>query len=80
MPLEAERFELAQALGRQMRGAAGDDRERIRRGFRRCLQRAPEAAEVDVLLRLLRSQGDGGQAWTAVARALLNLDEFLTRP
>jgi mono/diheme cytochrome c family protein len=71
-------FEYAQALaGRVLRDGPGDDAGRIAFAFRLCLGRNPTTRETEVLSRLLR-QHEGG-AWTSVARALLNLDEFITR-
>ncbi len=68
------------------------DSDRIRFAFQRCLGREPDRVEMDALRELLdreRRNGDAGAegeppteeplAWTSVARALLNLDEFITR-
>jgi hypothetical protein len=75
-------FELAQGLaGRIVREVAAGDKARLAHAFRLCLGRTPGAREQEVLLRLLRQQCPDGEfaAWTSVARALLNLDEFITR-
>ena len=53
--------------------------------FDRTLQRGLKAAEGQRLLAFLAAQRDAQKeksepaAWTAVARVLLNLDEFMTR-
>jgi hypothetical protein len=77
-------FEFAQALaGRVLREAKPADGERLRHAFRLCLARTPTPAEEQRLTGLLRellAEGDDlRQAWTTVARVLLNLDEFITR-
>ena len=66
---------------------AQTDEDRIQQAFRLCLSRAPEDEEVDVLLDLIASEREAlegsetaeQQAWVSVARAMLNLDEFITR-
>jgi hypothetical protein len=65
------------------------DEDRLRLAFRLCLAREPDAWETSRLLAFFRKQqGALGAkpvraqvtaAWTAVARVLLNLDEFITR-
>ena len=57
-------FEAAQALAKVI------DKEGLATAFRRCTSRAPEAAELAVLTPLDR---------LSAARALLNLDETITR-
>jgi hypothetical protein len=57
-------FEAAQALAKVI------EKEGLATAFRRCTSRAPEAAELAVLTRLDR---------LSAARALLNLDETITR-
>ncbi len=84
--------ELADAMGERMgkeAGPAADDVARLRQGFLLALNRTPRADESERLLRYLASQRDSAapgdpaaaekRAWAAVARVLLNLDEFLTR-
>ena len=76
-------FEMAQGLAaRVLREAPPSDNERIRHAFRICLARLPEERESRRLTELLVKQRRffaEGAAWTAVARVLLNLDEFITR-
>jgi hypothetical protein len=47
------------------------------------LNREPRADEQERLLRFIRQQRDSNKTeqatWTAIARVLLNVDEFLTR-
>jgi hypothetical protein len=73
---------LAERIVRE-RADSASDRERLRYGFLLCLGRAPLDRELDTLGALLRSggadQGTTGPDWLSVARALLNLDEFVTR-
>ena len=77
-------YELVQALADQVMKEKEDDRERVRYAMERCMCRQPQAAEEEFLLDYLQSQRDISgrserQAWTAVARVLMNLDEFITR-
>jgi hypothetical protein len=66
---------------------AASDEEHMRFAFRLCVARGPSAEEVAVLVKLLlvsreaarEPVGDPSQAWFAVARTLLNLDETVTR-
>ena len=69
------------------------DAERLEYAFRRCLARKPAASESQVLLALCEKQKRKLSApdakakaadvdlaaWTIVARALLNLDETITK-
>jgi hypothetical protein len=82
--------ELAHGLAeRVLREAPPQDTERLRLAFRLCLARSPAPAELERLARLLdqeRSEIVAGNAaerdqlaYTAVARVLMNLDEFITR-
>jgi hypothetical protein len=57
---------------------------RLRHAFRLCLAREPTERELPRLRELLARQMEASDAdqltaWTAVARVLLNLDEFITR-
>jgi len=71
-------FEAAQALGRRMQQAPGDERARLAFGFRLCTARPPTARELDRLQGALAAE-PAAMAWTMVANALLNLDETLCR-
>ncbi len=87
--------EAAKSLGNRMRKADKSDAERLKAGFRFCIARNPSAKELDSLSQLLEKArswfkdnekgaqefaGDAeSSAWTATARVLLNLDEFITR-
>jgi mono/diheme cytochrome c family protein len=76
--------EAAKALARRVAAdlpAAGAD-ERLRHAFRLCLGRAPSPVEFEALQGLLNAQQTArGEeaAWQAVATALLNLDEMITK-
>ena len=83
-------IETARALAQTtMREGGKTDGERLSYAFRRVLTRTPEPKESTELLSLLGHQkaryaGAGAhlgevQAWTAVARVLLNLDEAITK-
>jgi len=75
-------YEFAQALAnRILRESNSEDGERIGYAFRLCLGRQPRSRERQALERLLQRQRGGKSldAWTCVARVLLNLDEFITR-
>jgi mono/diheme cytochrome c family protein len=75
-------YEFAQALaGRILREGPTNDQERIAFAFRLCLGRQPNERERQILERLLQKQHEAKplDAWTSVARVLLNLDEFITR-
>jgi hypothetical protein len=77
------------------KSGADADRSRLEVLFQTCLIRSPETSEADALLSLLRSARDSfrqqpedaeklagspeAATWTAVARVLLNTDEFITR-
>ncbi len=62
---------------------AADVAARVRHGFRLCVSREPSPAEAAVLAALharqLAAHGDEQVAWQAVASALLNLDETITK-
>ena len=53
----------------------GSDREKVVRAFRTAISRRPGDDEVMILLELRRKRG----SWFAVAQALLNLDETITK-
>ena len=75
-------FEFAQALGKRIAAVGDDETARLRHGYLLALGRDPRPEEQDRLLRFLQVQKDSRRAehWTSVARVLLNLDEFVTRP
>ncbi|MGL5094663.1 MAG: DUF1553 domain-containing protein, partial [Planctomycetia bacterium] len=79
---------LADRLRREGPPGAADDRPRIDSAFRLCLGRRPTERETAALLTLVEQErraaapaptGKEDAAWNAVARVLLNIDEFLTR-
>jgi hypothetical protein len=75
--------EFAAALGKRVeQEAAGDDTSRLKHAYLLALNREPRTEEQERLLRLVRVQRDSRSAntWASVARVLINLDEFLTRP
>jgi hypothetical protein len=88
-------LEASRHAGKVLAGEAGTDDEKVSRAFRRILVRAPAPEEQALMLKFLKSQqrrleskeldatklgGDAGAAaWTLLVRALLNLDEFVTR-
>lgn len=76
-------FEFAQAFATRLASLAGRDAERLEQAFLLALCRPPAPSERARLERLLAAQREAGRderaAWTAVARVLLNLDEFMTR-
>jgi hypothetical protein len=87
--------EASQALGRQFAATSGNEETKLTELFRRCLTRPPTEDEVALLNRFLKTQRErlaakeldaeklGGSveeaAWSLVARALLNLDEAVTK-
>lgn len=75
--------ECSKALGRRLIEATQDDVGRIQTGFELCLSRSPATAELEVMLDLVKTQRRDGASeqdlWYGVARALLNLDEMITR-
>ncbi|WP_321477428.1 PSD1 and planctomycete cytochrome C domain-containing protein [uncultured Paludibaculum sp.] len=76
-------MEAAQALADLALKQGGQtDAERITFAFRRCVARPPAGPELSELLTLLKKQEarmEPAQAWTMLARVLLNLDETITR-
>ncbi|MBY0513054.1 MAG: DUF1549 and DUF1553 domain-containing protein, partial [Gemmataceae bacterium] len=74
--------EFADAFGRRIEtDGPADDAGRVRFAFRVCFARDPRPAEAARVLAYLDSQRktDPKAAWPAVARVLMNLDEFITR-
>lgn len=74
---DAAYFELALALAKRITTEAPEDpQQRIDYAFRVALSRPPRPEEAEILATLLdHARGE----WPAAARALLNLDEFITR-
>jgi len=78
---DAAFHEMAGALAdRIVQADAKSDTDRITLAFNWCIGRDPVAREQAILLELLAA-GKSSQAngWAAVARTMLNLDEFITR-
>jgi hypothetical protein len=77
-------MEAAQAMAKAVIAASPDDDTRLTNTFRRCLTRPPAADELTMLKTFLQKQRtqklDGEALWTAVCRAVLNLDEAITHP
>ena len=80
-------FELARGLAQRILGSAElrDDRSRMIYAFRLCFARPPTDAELRRLTDFLEAARERAPdnlefvAWTATARVLMNLDEFITR-
>lgn len=76
-------FELANAFAnRLLLEIPGNSSRRITRGFQICLSRPPQQIEHQRLNQLIEEETASSSeraAWTAAARVLLNLDEFITR-
>ncbi|MCX6613397.1 MAG: DUF1549 domain-containing protein [Acidobacteria bacterium] len=73
--------EFAEALAKRMTSSGTSDHSRLATGYQITLSRAPRADELERMLRFIRVQRDSQlDPWPAVARVLINLDEFLTRP
>ena len=71
-------FECAQALGHKLASPAESRREMIARAFKRALAREPRPEEVARVEQFLDRQPPK-MAPVALARTLMNLDEFVTR-
>ena len=80
--------EAAQALGKILAGQKAGDSERLDEAFRRIVCRNPSPEERTTLLRFLEMQRERlasakpsaeTAAWTALVRALLSLDEVVTK-
>jgi mono/diheme cytochrome c family protein len=80
-------IEIAQGLAARIlaeRPAPATDRDRLERAFQLCLGRPASAGELKMLETVLaeerdETKGEPAAPWLTVARALLNLDEFVTR-
>ena len=68
-------IEIAEALGNRMRSLNTDLNQQLEAGFRWLLTRSPESDE----MALLREFHTRHNNWTATARALLSLDEAITK-
>jgi hypothetical protein len=85
-------LQIAEELGVRALKDSDDESQAVRITFRRALSREPSEAEQELLLEFLHGEMDqlalegvpAGrvqmEAWTALARVLFNLDEFVTRP
>ncbi|MDI1315537.1 DUF1553 domain-containing protein [Prosthecobacter sp.] len=75
--------EFAKALAARLIKEAKSDEARITHAYQLCLSRPPLDRERQALIHLLaaerQSNGTEPQAWQAVARVMLNLDETITR-
>jgi hypothetical protein len=68
--------ELAEGLGKRIeKNGPADDAGKVRFAYRICFARDPSTAEAARVLAYYDSQ----KKWSAVARVLMNLDEFITR-
>jgi hypothetical protein len=78
-------LELGAQLGDriQIESAADSDGDRVRHGYRLCFARWPSSPEVERMERYVKQCrerfGDETKVWAAVARVMMNLDEFVTR-
>ncbi len=74
--------EWAAALSKRVeKETASDEGARLRNSYQLALNRDPRSEETERMMRFIKAQKDSGRdPWQAVARVLLNLDEFLTRP
>lgn len=77
-------MEAAQALAKTVIAESQSDEARLQRIFRRSLTRPPAPDEEAMLKTFLQKQRDkklaGEALWSAVSRAVLNLDEAITHP
>ncbi len=68
--------ELAEGLGKRIeKDGPPDDAGKVRFAYRVCFSREPSSAEATRVLAYYEAQ----KKWVAVARVLMNLDEFITR-
>ena len=71
-------FECAQTLGRRLQSLSGSREQIIAHAFKRCFAREPRPDELAPVQKFFEKQTPD-LAWVAVARTLMNLDEFITR-
>ena len=77
-------FECSEKLGETLATKPGAVDQRLRLGFEQCMSRPPSVDELRTLQALYDDQlafagGDATLAMVAVARVIMNLDEFITR-
>lgn len=73
-------MEAAGALGKLLARETGTAQHKIDRIIRRCLARPARDHELTMLMNFAEKlSGDETARWTAVARAVMNLDEFVTK-
>jgi hypothetical protein len=77
-------FECSEKLGATLAAKPGDIDQRLQIGFEQCMSRPPSPKELLTLRSLYDDQlelarGDPALAMVAVARVIMNLDEFITR-
>ena len=75
---DATFFECAQALGKTLTSQAGSPRQLVAHSFKTCLGREPLPEEFARLEQFLEKQ-PSSMASVALARTIMNLDEFITR-
>jgi hypothetical protein len=67
--------EIAEAFGKEIAAVEGDDDAKLVFAFRRALTRPPDEEEMDLLRAFHAEHAD----WKSLARALLSLDEAITK-
>jgi len=77
-------FQCSEKLGEKLATNPGEVDQRLKMGFEQCMSRPATAAELRSLRSLYNdqldlTQGDVTLAMVAVARVIMNLDEFITR-
>ena len=73
-------IEAAEALGKSIAAEKGTPGEKVDRVIRACLSRPANEGEVSVLAKFYgKVNGTEKAKWTAVVRAVMNLDEFVTK-
>jgi hypothetical protein len=77
-------FECSEKLGEKLATKKGAVDQSLRQGFEQCMSRPPTLEELKALRELYDDQvkltgGDLKLAMVAVARVIMNLDEFITR-
>jgi hypothetical protein len=71
-------FECAQAFSKSLASQPGPREQVIVNAFKRCLGREPRSEELARLMSFYDTQ-PSDMRWVALARTLMNLDEFVTR-